>query len=88
MMTIYFGDLGISNISQLLIPGASPTTTDTTRTDGGQQLATPPPADQSHTLYIQHMEDIDRTRSDVMNPADYTSKPFDRIPKPTVLLLQ
>ena len=31
-----FGDLGIPNLSQLIIPGASPTIPDTTRTDGGQ----------------------------------------------------
>ena len=37
-----FGNLDIPNISQLLIPGTSPNVPTTTRTDGGQRLATRP----------------------------------------------
>ena len=68
-----FGNLDIPNISQLLIPGTSPNVSTTTRTDGGQRLATQTSADQSQDQDLQHLEDIDRARTDSMNPADYMS---------------
>ena len=42
-------DLGIPNLAQLLIPASS---NKTPRTDGGQRLAAPPSAAQSHALAI------------------------------------
>ena len=77
--------LDIPNLAQLLIPAPSD---EIPRTDGGQRLATPPSADQSHALDLQHMDAIDQALADPMNPADYMTKPFNRVPKLTMSLLQ
>ena len=69
-----FGNLDIPNLSQLLIPGTSSDVSHPTQTDGGQQLATQTSTDQSRAHDLQHLEDINRTRTDPMNPADYTSQ--------------
>ena len=78
------GVLDIPNLAQLLIPAPSD---ETTRTDGEQRLATTSSVAQSHTLDLQHLDAINQARADPMNPADYMTEPFDRVPKPTLTLL-